>query len=219
MAKHKTAKKGQRVAGERWQLQTAKARFSELFRRARSEGPQWITRQDREAVVMLPAEEFERLTGRAKQPRSLAKFFCRVTSSQGGNRSRTDAGLRPGGRPVNGFLLDTNVISELVKPTPDSKVTSWIDTEDESLLCLSVLTLAEIRKGIALLPNAFRRVSLERWLDHELVLRFADRILPIDQAVADRWGRIAAQALRAKSALPVIDGLLAATAMRHNLTL
>jgi prevent-host-death family protein len=59
-----------------WQLQTAKARFSEVFRRARSEGPQWITRQDREAVVMLPAEEFERLTGRAKQPRSLAKFFA-----------------------------------------------------------------------------------------------------------------------------------------------
>ena len=76
MSKHKTGKKGQHVAGTRWQLQTAKARFSELFRRARSEGPQWITRQDREAVVMLPAEEFERLTGRAKQPRSLAKFFA-----------------------------------------------------------------------------------------------------------------------------------------------
>jgi toxin FitB len=120
---------------------------------------------------------------------------------------------------VSGFLLDTNVISELVKPTPDSKVTRWIDATDESLLCLSVLTLGEIRKGIALLPDASRRVSLETWLDHELVLRFADRILAIDQAVADRWGRIAAQALRAKSALPVIDGLLAATAMRHNLTL
>jgi prevent-host-death family protein len=76
MSKHKTGKKGQRVAGARWQLQTAKARFSELFRRARSEGPQWITRQHREAVVMLAAEEFERLTGRAKQPRSLAKFFA-----------------------------------------------------------------------------------------------------------------------------------------------
>jgi predicted nucleic acid-binding protein len=120
---------------------------------------------------------------------------------------------------VSGFLLDTNVISELVKPTPDSRVTRWIDAARESLLYLSVLTLGEIRKGIALLPDASRRGSLETWLDHELVLRFADRILAIDQAVADRWGRIAAQALRAKSALPVIDGLLAATAMRHNLTL
>ena len=120
---------------------------------------------------------------------------------------------------MSGFLLDTNVISELVKPTPDSRVTKWIDATHESLLYLSVLTLGEIRKGITLLPDASRRGSLETWLDHELVLRFAERILAIDQAVADRWGRIAAQALRAKSALPVIDGLLAATAMRHNLTL
>ena len=58
-----------------WQLQTAKARFSELFRRARSEGPQYVTRQGKEAVVVLPAEEFERLTKRARQPRSLVKFF------------------------------------------------------------------------------------------------------------------------------------------------
>ncbi|MBI4477248.1 MAG: type II toxin-antitoxin system Phd/YefM family antitoxin [Acidobacteria bacterium] len=71
-----------RVAGRRparppaWQLQTAKARFSEVFRRARSEGPQWVTRQDKEAVVILPAEEFDRLTGRAAQPGSLVKFFA-----------------------------------------------------------------------------------------------------------------------------------------------
>jgi predicted nucleic acid-binding protein len=120
---------------------------------------------------------------------------------------------------MSGFLLDTNVISELIKPTPDPTVTRWIDATDESLLWLSVLTLGQIRKGIALLPNASRRVSLETWLDHELALRFADRILAIDQSVADRWGRIAAKALAAKSPLPVIDGLLAATALRHNLTL
>lgn len=60
----------------RWQLQTAKARLSEVFRRARSEGPQWITRQGKEAVVVLPAEEFERLQGRQKQPQSLVKFFA-----------------------------------------------------------------------------------------------------------------------------------------------
>jgi antitoxin Phd len=60
---------------ERWQLQTAKARFSELFRRARSEGPQWVTRQGKEAVVILPAEEFERLSARSRQPKSLVQFF------------------------------------------------------------------------------------------------------------------------------------------------
>ncbi len=60
----------------RWQLQTAKAQFSEVFRRARSEGPQYVTRRGKEAVVILPAEEFERLTQRTRQPRSLVTFFA-----------------------------------------------------------------------------------------------------------------------------------------------
>ncbi len=60
----------------RWQLQTAKAQFSEVFRRARSEGPQWVTRQDKEAVVVLRAEEFERLKARSRQPQSLVEFFA-----------------------------------------------------------------------------------------------------------------------------------------------
>lgn len=64
------------VPATRWQLQTAKARFSELFRRTRTEGPQWITKQDKEAVVMLPAEDFEALTARAKQPKSLMQFLA-----------------------------------------------------------------------------------------------------------------------------------------------
>ncbi len=121
---------------------------------------------------------------------------------------------------MSGFLLDTNVISELVKHRPEPAVTKWIDATEENLLCLSVLTFGEIRKGIAALPDASsRRASLETWLDHELTLRFAGRILAIDQAIADRWGAISARALAAKSPLPVIDGLLAATALQHNLTL
>ena len=119
---------------------------------------------------------------------------------------------------MSGFLLDTNVISELVKAKPDVKVTAWIELADESLLYLSVLTLGEIRKGIASLTDASRRIALETWLDSDLQLRFADRILPIDRAVANRWGQIAAKASTTKSTLPVIDGLLAATALHHNLT-
>lgn len=64
-----------RGARPRWQLQTAKAKFSELFRRARAEGPQWVTRQGKEAVVVLPAEEYERLTARAGQPSSFVEFL------------------------------------------------------------------------------------------------------------------------------------------------
>lgn len=118
---------------------------------------------------------------------------------------------------MSGFLLDTNVISELVKAKPEARVTNWIDATDETLLYLSVLTLGEIRKGIASLPHSARRAALEAWLDHDLMLRFSDRILPIDQQVADRWGRMAGSAAARKSPLPVIDGLFAATAQQHDL--
>jgi toxin FitB len=120
---------------------------------------------------------------------------------------------------VSGFLLDTNVVSELVKPRPNPKVTQWVHATDESLLYLSVLTLGEIRKGITSLLDAAQRVKLEAWLDRSLVLRFSSRILPIDQAVADRWGRLSGSPAARKSPLPVIDGLLAATALEHSLTL
>ena len=89
---------------------------------------------------------------------------------------------------MSGFLLDTNVVSELVRPRPHPGVVRWIATTNESLLHLSVLTLGEIRKGIASRPDAGRRAKLESWL-HDLVLRFSSRILPIDLAIADRWGR------------------------------
>lgn len=78
--------------------------------------------------------------------------------------------------------------------------------------------MGEIRKGIACLPDAARRASLEAWLDSDLAVRFANRILPVDQDIADRWGRFAAQASASNTSLSVIDGLLAATALHHNLT-
>jgi predicted nucleic acid-binding protein len=120
---------------------------------------------------------------------------------------------------VSGFLLDTNIISELVKPSPEPSVASWIDDVDESLLYLSVLTLGEIRRGIATLPQSRRRATLEAWLDKDLYARFEGRILPVDLDVADRWGLLTAAARNAGKVLPVIDGLLAATALEHNLTL
>lgn len=119
---------------------------------------------------------------------------------------------------MSGFLLDTNVISELVRPRPELKVKAWVTATDESLLYLSVLTLGEIRKRIVSLRDAARRATLEAWLDSDLALRFAGRVLPIDQAVADRWGRLGAKA-GPKALIPVIDGLLAATALHYDLTL
>ena len=120
---------------------------------------------------------------------------------------------------MSGFLLDTNIISELVKRRPEANVTAWIGDTDESLLYLSVLTFGEIRRGIAALPQSRRRAALEAWLDKDLRTRFEGRILDIDLEVADRWGLLTAAARRSGIVLPVIDGLLAATALKHNLTL
>ena len=111
---------------------------------------------------------------------------------------------------MSGFLLDTNCVSELVRITPNPRVMEWMDTADEGLLYLSVLTLGEIRKGLAGLAQGKRRTRLETWLDVELQTRFSGRILPIDGPVADRWGVLAAQAKIKGESLPIIDGLLAA---------
>lgn len=94
----------------------------------------------------------------------------------------------------------------------------WMESADEAMLFLSVLTLGEIRKGLAGLPQSRRRTHLETWLEVELKARFAGRIVPIDSAIADRWGLIVAEAKRKGKALSVIDGLLAATALHLNLT-
>jgi predicted nucleic acid-binding protein len=119
---------------------------------------------------------------------------------------------------MSGFLLDTNCISELVRSKPEPRVLQWMEAADESLLYLSVLTLGEIRKGIAGLPQSRRRTHLETWLAVELLARFAGRTLLVDEPVADRWGLIAAEAKRTGRTLSIIDGLLAATALQHNLT-
>lgn len=120
---------------------------------------------------------------------------------------------------MSGFLLDTNCISEIVRIRPEPRVMTWIDDADENLLYLSVLTFGEIRKGVAALPQGKRRSGLEAWLEVELQARFSGRILAIDGAVADRWGLLAANAKAKGKALSVVDGLLAATAIHHNLTI
>jgi predicted nucleic acid-binding protein len=119
---------------------------------------------------------------------------------------------------MSGFLLDTNCISELVRPKPEPRVVEWMGAADETMFYLSVLTIGEIRKGLAGLSQGRRRTHLEAWLEVELQARFAGRIVPIDAAIADRWGLIAAEGKRRGKPLAAIDGLLAATAIHHNLT-
>ena len=114
------------------------------------------------------------------------------------------------------YLLDTNVISELVRPKPAKAVLAWFENIPSEALHISVLTLGEIRKGIENLPDSACREKLRLWLEHELVDWFGTRILPVDLPVADRWGRLIALVGRP---VPSIDSLLAATALHHELRL
>jgi predicted nucleic acid-binding protein len=118
------------------------------------------------------------------------------------------------------YLLDTCVISELIRPRPTERVVAWMRGVDESALYLSVLTMGELHKGIAKLPTAStKKRSLARWVDDELVARFANRILPITHEIAEVWGRISGVSEKQGKPLPVIDALLSATALENKLTL
>ena len=114
------------------------------------------------------------------------------------------------------YLLDTNVLSELRRKAPDARVFEWFALRPPVTLYLSVLTLGEIRKGIGTVPSAKRRAALADWLETGLPAYFSGRILTIDERVADRWGRMVAEAGRP---LPAVDSLLAATAATHGLVM
>lgn len=114
------------------------------------------------------------------------------------------------------FLVDTNVLSELRKQRADARVVAWAEMRPRQSLYLSVLSLGEIRKGVEGVADPAFRHRLTDWLEVDLRNYFVGRLLSIDEQVADRWGRIQASAGRS---LPAIDGLLAATALHHDLTL
>ena len=119
---------------------------------------------------------------------------------------------------MSGFLLDTNVISEPNRPRPDPKVVGWLAQADERTLFLSLLTLGEIRSGIVKLGGGRQGLRFEGLLA-SLKQRFEGRVLPIDEPVVDRWGRLIGSGLARGVRLPGVDALLAATALHHNLIL
>ncbi len=114
------------------------------------------------------------------------------------------------------YLLDTNVVSETIRRQQNKLVIGWLEQIPAEALFVSVLTLGEIRKGIERLADKKRREKLRIWLEHELPAWFEGRVLPVDLAVADRWGRLLAEVGRS---VPTIDSLLAATALHYELRL
>ena len=116
-------------------------------------------------------------------------------------------------------LLDTNIVSEWVKPRPNPGVITWLAEADEDRVFLSVVTLAELRYGIERMPLGARRNRLNLWLREELPLRFAGRILPVSPAIAEAWGQIAARSQAGGRTMSIMDAFLAATAEVHQLTM
>ncbi|MBF0236707.1 MAG: type II toxin-antitoxin system VapC family toxin [SAR324 cluster bacterium] len=116
------------------------------------------------------------------------------------------------------YLLDTCVISELVKRKPNDKVIQWIENQQEEALYLSVISIGEIQKGISKLPESDRKQKLQVWLKEELSLRFEKRIMNIDIQVAKTWGEIQSKAEQKGKSLPAIDSLIAATGLAYQLT-
>ena len=117
------------------------------------------------------------------------------------------------------FLLDTNVLSEWTKPRPNPGVVAWLAEVDEDRVFISVVTLAELRHGIERMAAGAGRKRLDEWLRDELPLRFEARVLPVDGAVADVWGKIVARAETAGRPIHAMDAFIAATADVHGLTL
>jgi predicted nucleic acid-binding protein len=117
------------------------------------------------------------------------------------------------------FLLDTNVVSEWTKPRPNPGVVEWLGQVDEDEVFLSVVTFAELRHGVERLPVTTRRRQLDQWLRNELPLRFEARIVGVDGAIADEWGRLVARREGRGRPIQAMDALIAATAQVHGLTL
>ena len=115
------------------------------------------------------------------------------------------------------YLVDTNVLSESTKPVPDERVLEWLETHEPSVR-VSVISLGEIHYGIELLTAGRKQSDLRKWL-RELRATFADSTLPVDDSVALRWGVLKASGDRHGKKMPVIDSLLAATALEHGLTI
>ena len=117
------------------------------------------------------------------------------------------------------YLLDTNVVSEWVKPRPNHGVIEWLDGVDEDEVFLSVVTFAELRRGIERLAAGARRKRLDGWLGGDLPSRFEGRIALVDGAIADKWGRLVARHETAGRPIHAMDALIAATAQVHGFTL
>lgn len=117
------------------------------------------------------------------------------------------------------FLLDTCALSELVKPSPNAGVVEWFSQQDELSLYLAAVSVGELNRGITRLPAGKRKSFLQKWLNENVVKRFAERILSLDTETFMRWGELQARLDVQGAPMPAFDSLIAAIALQHRLTI
>lgn len=117
-----------------------------------------------------------------------------------------------------GFLLDTNIVSELTRARIEPKVQEWVAARDLGALFISVVTLGEMEKGFTTMSDQAKRARLEAWLETQLLDLFRNRVLPITPAIAKRWGAFDGLRQMVGRPLAVPDGMIGATAFEHGLT-
>lgn len=121
---------------------------------------------------------------------------------------------------MSGFLLDTNIPSEMLRPRPDADVAAWVKHQANETLFVSVVTMGELRRGVTLLAEQSpRRAELERMIHENVPSWFQDRILPVTRTIAERWGVLDGERQLAGRPLNIADGMIAATALEHDLTI
>jgi len=200
------------MSKSQWTVAEAKAKFSEALDRARSRGPQTTTRNGLLTAVIVSAEKWERKTRRVG---NLGEFFAaaRFTIAAGSGAECTSRD-----RPVS-FLLDATVVSEWMKPLPNLSAIRWLAEVDEDRVYLAMMTLAKLRFDTERLASGARKSRLETWLREELPLRFEGRLLMIETAIADAWGRLTSRCSGFGKPIGVMDAFFPATAEVHALTL
>jgi predicted nucleic acid-binding protein len=120
---------------------------------------------------------------------------------------------------MNGFLVDSNVISEIMRPAPEARVAAWSQRTPKPMLFLSAVSMGELRKGVTILPQSARRAQLKKSIAAQVPHWFEGRILPLTKAIAERWGELDGTRQLAGRPLNVPDGMIAATALEHDLTM
>ena len=188
-----------------WQLQDAKARFSEVVRRAVEQGPQHVTVNGEERAVVVSAQEYDRLMGH-RTGRELVKLLAESPL----------ADLEFEHPPFSGPVR--NVLSELRRKLPEPAVEQFVAEQPLSDLYVSEVTFAEIRFGIELIGDPKRRSELHHWLDQRLRPLFDRRALPITEDILLQWRLMIESGRKPGHTFSHPDVLIAATAAQHGLT-